>query len=95
MGELKEGLDSARKEVEKAADTAKQSSGITEMNESLKETFREAAPAGDEIKSGLDEIDQAAKEFSDEISRQSSKDEPAATGETANEGQGEPSRSTQ
>jgi hypothetical protein len=78
MGELKEGLDSARKEVENAAEQVKSSSGVSEMNESLRETFREAAPAGPGIETELDEIDQVARQVSDGISGGDSTKPPSA-----------------
>lgn len=60
MSDLKDGLDSARKEVEKAADNIKQASGADEIQSSIRETV-------DESRSGLDEIDRAAKDMENEI----------------------------
>ena len=60
MGELKEGLDSAKKEVEKAANNIKQASGADEIGSTLKE-------AVDQGGSELDEIDQVAKQMEQEI----------------------------
>ena len=56
MGELKEGLDSAKKEVEKAASNIKQASGADEIQSTLKE-------AVDKGGSELDEIDQVDKQI--------------------------------
>ena len=61
MGELKEGLDSAKKEVEKAADNIKKASGADEIQSSLKETL-------DDSGAELDEIDQVAQQMEKEIS---------------------------
>ena len=82
MGELKEGLDSARKEVEKATDSVKRSTGVAEVSESLKSTFQEASPVGKELESELDEIDKVAKEMSDEITGQDKAVSTTATGAT-------------
>ncbi len=61
MGELKEGLDSAKKEVAKAADNIKKASGAEEIQSSLKETM-------DKSGAELDEIDQVAQQMEKEIS---------------------------
>ena len=60
MGDIKEGLNSAKKEVEKAASNIKQASGVDEIQSSIKETL-------DESGSELDEIDQVAQQMDKEI----------------------------
>ena len=63
LSSIKKDIDKAGDEMRKAAEEVKDSSGIDEVDSSLKETFKDAAP----IKQELDELDQAAKEFTDEL----------------------------
>jgi sec-independent protein translocase protein TatB len=63
LSTIKKDIDQAGDEVRKAAESVKDSSGIDEVESSLNQTFKDAAP----IKQELDELDQAAKEFTDEL----------------------------
>ena len=74
---IKKDLDKAGDDMRKAAEEVTDASGIDETASSLKQTIRDAAP----IEQGLDELDQAAKEFSDELEQVHT---AAGTAETAN-----------
>ncbi|MGI9318463.1 MAG: Sec-independent protein translocase protein TatB [bacterium] len=63
LSTIKKDIDKAGEEVRQAAESVKESSGVDEVESSLKQTFKDAAP----IEQELDELDQAAKEFSDEL----------------------------
>lgn len=62
LSSIKKDIDQASEEVRKATESVKEESGVDEVQSSLKQTFKDAAP----IKQELDELDQAAKQFSDE-----------------------------
>ena len=64
---IKKDLDEAGDEMRKAAEEATDASGLDETSSSLKQTIKDAAPVGDALNEGLDELDQVAKEFSDEL----------------------------
>ena len=64
---LKEGLDAAHKEVNKAADTIKKASEAEELQSSVKDAMKETEPLKEEIQSGVDEIDEIAKQMESEI----------------------------
>ncbi len=94
---LKEGLDTAHKEVNKAADTIKKASDAEELRSSVKDVVEETAPLKEEIQSDIDEIDEIAKQMENEIDGADdgsgagpdkadgtdAGSEPAAAGETA------------
>ena len=63
LSTIKKDIDKAGDEMRKAAEEVTDASGIEETGASLKQTFKDAAPTGDEF----DELDQVAKEFSDEL----------------------------
>lgn len=63
LSTIKKDIDQAGDEMRKAAESVKDSSGIDEVESSLNQTFKDAAP----IKQELDELDQATKEFTDEL----------------------------
>lgn len=67
ISELKEGLDAAHKEVNKAADSIKSASAAEELQTSVKEAVQEAAPLKEDIQSDIDEIDEIAKQMESEI----------------------------
>ena len=67
MSELKEGLDSARKEVSKAASSIQEASEASEIRSSVESAVKETAPLKEEIRSELDEIDEVAKQMESEI----------------------------
>ena len=94
MSELKEGLDSARKEVSKAASSIQEASEASEIRSSVESAVKETAPLKEEIRSELDEIDEVAKQMESEITgdagpddapdgtdRQGSGNDPAAEGQ--------------
>lgn len=62
LSSIKKDIDQASEEVRKATESVKEESGVDEVQSSLKQTFKDAAP----IKQELDELDKAAKQFSDE-----------------------------
>lgn len=71
MAEIKKDIDQASKEVQNVADNIKEESGVDDIQSSLKETFKEAAPVDENTKSELnkelDEIDEVAKQVSEEL----------------------------
>jgi sec-independent protein translocase protein TatB len=71
MAEIKKDIDQASKEVQNVADNIKEESGVDDIQSSLKETFKEASPVDENTKSelnkGLDEIDEVAKQVSEEL----------------------------
>ncbi len=66
LKDVKEGLDSVRKEVDKAANNLRKESGAEEVSGSLKEAFKDAAPVGEELASELKDIDAAGKKLAAE-----------------------------
>ncbi len=63
LSSIKKDIDQASEEVRRATESVKEESGVSEVQSSLKQTFKEAAPTKQE----LDELDQAAKQFSEEL----------------------------
>lgn len=63
LSSIKKDIVQASEEVRKATESVKEESGVDEVQSTLKQTFKEAAPTKQE----LDELDQAAKQFSDEL----------------------------
>jgi len=78
LNALKKDFEDAGKEVQKAGETIKSESGVDD----LKNTFKDASPLKDDLKSEIDEIDQVSKEFDAELSDKSQN----TRGSQANEG---------
>jgi len=71
MAEIKKDIDQAGKEVQQVAEDIKDQSGVEDMQSSLKETFKDASPLDNDtradLKNELDEIDEVAKQVSEQL----------------------------
>ncbi len=67
MSDIKEGLETARKEVNKAGEVFQKATETEELQSTIKEVAKEAAPVKADIESDLDEIDQIAQQMDSEI----------------------------
>ncbi len=67
LNALKKDFEDAGKEVQKAGDEIKAESGVGD----LKDTFKDASPIKEDLKSEFEEIDKASKEFDKELAASS------------------------
>lgn len=66
LNALKTDIENAGKEVTKVADSIKEQSGIKDVENSFKDTFKDVKPVSESLKKELGDIEESAKEISEE-----------------------------